>query len=84
LKKRARKGLEAVLPAHRDLLLSLVEALRTDPVPYRGFDVAKLAGQSNAYRVRVGDIRLVYRVDWDNGLVDIEFIGPRGVAYKGS
>ena len=65
-------------------LLGLITVLRTDPIPYKVYDVAKLESVEDSYRVRVGDIRLVYWVDWVKKVVEITFIGPRGRAYKGS
>jgi mRNA interferase RelE/StbE len=39
-------------------------ALRTDPAPFRRFDVAKLKGYENFYRIRIGDLRIIYEVKW--------------------
>ena len=64
-------------------LLDLIFILKSEPIPYRKYDVSKLRGREDAYRVRVGDIRLVYHVNWVHSMVDIEYIGPRGKAYKG-
>jgi mRNA interferase RelE/StbE len=40
-------------------------AIKSDPVPYKRFDVVKLRGYANVYRIRIGDIRIVYEVDWE-------------------
>ena len=42
-------------------------------------DVKKLQGYRNAYRLRVGDYRILYDV---NGKIEITDILPRGSAYK--
>jgi len=64
-------------------LLDLVSTLKSEPIPYRIYDVSKLRGREDAYRIRIGGIRLVYHVDWAHHIVDVEYIGPRGKAYKG-
>jgi mRNA interferase RelE/StbE len=46
------------------------------------FDVRKLEGYEGVYRIRAGDIRLVYSVDWDEKVITIHFIGLRKKAYK--
>ncbi|MCX6656166.1 MAG: type II toxin-antitoxin system RelE/ParE family toxin, partial [Candidatus Bathyarchaeota archaeon] len=57
--------------------------LESDPIPYRDFDVAKLKGADDAYRVRIGDTRLVYVVDWRSNCITITRIEPRERAYEG-
>lgn len=44
-------------------------------------DVKPLKGASNAYRVRVGDWRILFTYPAD-GVVQIEKIEPRGQVYK--
>ena len=56
IKKRAFKRLEKLASTHHDPLESLLSVFKTDPIPYHDFDVAKLAGRSDDYRVRLGDI----------------------------
>ena len=51
-------------------------------MPFRKFDVAKLEGYENTYRVRVGDLRIVYKVDWDGKRILIHYIGPRGKSLR--
>ena len=60
----------------------MIAALKVDPIPYKVYDVSKLHGFNDAYRVRIGDIRLVYRVDSDQKLIDVTYVGPRGRAYR--
>ena len=54
----------------------------SDPIPFRKFDVAKLKGYENTYRIRIGNLRIVYEVNWDEKRILIHFIGPREKAYK--
>ncbi|WP_456443996.1 type II toxin-antitoxin system RelE family toxin [Thermococcus sp.] len=36
----------------------------------------------NAYRLRLGDYRVLYAVDWEDKVVYVVRIEPRGRAYK--
>lgn len=46
-----------------------------------GTDIKKLSGH-NLYRLRVGDYRLLYMVDDEIRLINIENIDNRGDVYK--
>jgi len=51
--------------------------------PFMGTDIKKLHGRlAGKYRVRVGELRIIYTVDEANGIIMIEAIGPRGAVYK--
>jgi mRNA-degrading endonuclease RelE of RelBE toxin-antitoxin system len=32
--------------------------LKNDPIPFRKFDIVKLNGYENIYRIRIGDLRI--------------------------
>ena len=42
-------------------------------------DVKKLKGYTNAFRLRVGDYRILFDM---NGLIEVTDVLPRGQAYK--
>ena len=82
VKRRALRALKR-LPAHYRLrVLELLEHLSTDPVPFRDYDLKKLRGFKDTFRVRIGDIRVVYTVDWGSRTIIVHFIGTREHAYK--
>ena len=56
--------------------------LKEDPVPFRLLDVVKLKGFDNVYRVRLGGLRVVYAVGWNERRILIHYIGPREAAYE--
>lgn len=66
----------------KDKIKEIIMTLKSDPIPFRRFDVVKLKGYENTYRVRVGDLRVIYEVNWDEKRILIHFIGPREKAYK--
>ncbi len=45
-------------------------------------DVKSLAGQTKRYRLRVGDLRIVYSIDRGMLLIFVITIAPRGDVYK--
>jgi mRNA interferase RelE/StbE len=59
--------------------VSRIKALAGDPRP-NGCE--KLAGASNAWRVRQGDYRILYTVDDETRVVDIFKIGHRREVYR--
>jgi len=63
----------------RDRIVSRIRALGSDPRP-NGCE--RLAGASNAWRVRQGDYRILYTVDDEARVVDVFKIGHRREVYR--
>lgn len=71
------------LPEHfKRRLIELLLILRENPVPAEYYDVKKLKGFVDTYRIRIGDFRVVYEILWDKTGVNILYIGPRESAYS--
>jgi mRNA interferase RelE/StbE len=78
--RRVERALEE-LPVHiSDRVSELIDELRRDPVP-RNFDVEKIKGMADTYRVRVGDYRVLYSVDRKGHEVTVFKVASRGKAY---
>lgn len=45
-------------------------------------DRKQLAGEEGAFRLRVGDYRVIYTVDNGRLIVNVVAVGPRGQIYK--
>ena len=56
--------------------------MQDDPVPAAIFDVKKLAGTKDTYRIRIGEIRVVYEIDWDIKEVRVLLIAERESAHE--
>jgi mRNA-degrading endonuclease RelE of RelBE toxin-antitoxin system len=56
---------------------SLFKVLENEPVPAREFDLKKISGTSETYRIRLGKHRIEYFVDWENKIIYILFIKRR-------
>ncbi len=58
-----------------------LDNLKLKPIPARTNDVKKLTGMKNTYRIRIGDTRIVYTIEWNDKIITIHYVGPRGDAY---
>lgn len=63
-------------------VLMVLEALGQNPAPVPEYDVKKLSGMYDTYRIRIGEIRIEYEVDWDSKQVQILAVEFRRSAYK--
>jgi mRNA interferase RelE/StbE len=62
-------------------VIELISALEEDPSLQSGWDVRRLGGMENLYRVRVGDYRIVYVVDGRRRVISVLRATSRGDAY---
>lgn len=79
LTRRADRELKRLPPDVKERVEERVRELSSDPLP-RG--VAKLVGLEDAYRVRVGDYRILYRVYWEEKMIVVFRIALRRRAYR--
>ncbi|MCD6509690.1 MAG: type II toxin-antitoxin system RelE/ParE family toxin [Thermoprotei archaeon] len=82
VKRRAVRKLEELSEAYRNRVLKVLEILKANPLPSSHFDIKKLKGYQDTFRIRLGNIRIVYTIDWTSKRIIVHFIGPRGQAYK--
>jgi mRNA interferase RelE/StbE len=75
-KKFLKKRRDAAL---LDRLLAAVEKLALDPRPT---GCCKLTGSAERYRIRVGDYRIIYRIDDGKVVVLVLVIAHRREAYR--
>lgn len=59
-------------------IIDKIEGLREDPVIH---DTKKIEGSKGMFRVRVGDYRILYEVDYANNLIGIIKIDKRSKVY---
>jgi mRNA-degrading endonuclease RelE of RelBE toxin-antitoxin system len=63
-------------------LLDHIGQLKNDPFePRRGSDIKRLTGQPNTFRMRIGDLRIIYEVDPNERIVYLTQIFHRGKGY---
>ncbi len=79
LARRAQRYYER-LPA--DLAARLDQSFaRLRENPFEG-DIKRIQGREGVYRLRVGDLRVLYTVNLDKRLIEVAAILPRGEAYR--
>ena len=82
VKRKAIRTLERLPKDYGLRVLEVLDKLRINPLPFKDYDIKKLKGFEDTFRIRLGDIRIVYTIDWSSKIITVHFIGPRGRAYK--
>lgn len=78
--RKARKSYSKIGKETIKKFNKAIENLRINP--FTGKDVKKLKGKlAGKYRLRIGSLRVVYRVEKDESVILIESIGRRGDIY---
>jgi mRNA interferase RelE/StbE len=77
--RSARKELQSLPIAVAARILKKVEALSKNPRPVGS---KKLIGAKDLWRLRVGDYRVVYKIDEADGTVDISVVRHRSEVYR--
>jgi mRNA interferase RelE/StbE len=76
---RAQRDLRALPKGKRQRVAEQIDALKTDPRPT---GCKKLLGREDFYRIRVGDYRVVYRIEDEILLILVVRIGDRKDIYQ--
>ena len=64
-------------------LKKLVKALESGVLPYRRLDIRRLRGEWEGFlRLRVGNIRIIFKIDFETKTIYIYHIHYRESAYK--
>ena len=82
IKRKALRNLERLDGKRKQRVATTILMLKEDPVPFKKTDICKLRGFDSTYRIRVGDLRLVYQVQWSERTIVISFVGSREKAYR--
>jgi mRNA interferase RelE/StbE len=77
----AGKALARKQPAKAKDIREAIDKVATDPTaPINNLRVLK--GVPNGFRIRVGDWRVSYTLDYEAGVMSVFEIAPRGGAYR--
>ena len=79
---RARKSAKSVPREIRVKIAEILDILENEPIPVEKYDVKKMKGLPNTYRIRIGGYRMVYKVDFKDKLIVIVKIDTREKVYK--
>ncbi|MEH2064052.1 MAG: type II toxin-antitoxin system RelE/ParE family toxin [Nostoc sp.] len=77
--KGALKQLKKLSPELQERIQVKIDNLATEPLPN---GVKKLKGKENAYRIRVGEYRVIYDIFDDILMVNVVEVGHRSKVYK--
>jgi len=80
---RSRKEFENLDKIYKNKVVECLKTLSLDPVPVRKYDTKKLSGLKDSFRIRIGKVRIVYTVLWEEKVVLIARIGFRESVYQG-
>jgi len=78
-KKSTRKDLRKLPASTGGRIVQAVEDLAENPFPH---GVEKLSGSQHAYRIRLGDYRIVYEVVIELNLIEIQRVRHRKDVYR--
>jgi mRNA interferase RelE/StbE len=81
LTHQALKSFEKLPLKVKKHVSEVLDALVQTPVPFRSFDVNKLKGFRNTYRIRIGDWRIIYEYDSKARVIIVHDILTRKKAY---
>ena len=81
--RRAKKLLGKLPSFYKRRVLELLLLLRENPVPADYYDIRKLKGYVDTYRARIGDIRVIYEISWEDRRVNVLLVERREKAYRG-
>ena len=59
-------------------IIEKIELLKDNPVIH---DSKKVIGEDKVFRIRIGDYRVLYEVDWSNKIILIDKIDKRSKVY---
>ena len=78
-KKSTRKDLRKLPTGIVNRIIEAVEALSENPFPH---GAEKLSGSEHAYRIRLGDYRIVYEAVTESKLIEIQRVRHRKDVYR--
>ncbi|MFH1199821.1 MAG: type II toxin-antitoxin system RelE/ParE family toxin [Candidatus Micrarchaeota archaeon] len=83
LSNAAKKQLKLLPKDYNERVVILLERFEQEPVPSKAYDVRKIGGRDETYRVRLSSFRVEYRVFWEEKTVWVAFIERRtGSTYQ--
>jgi mRNA interferase RelE/StbE len=82
IKRKALRKIAKLTQKQKLNIRTIILILKSDPVPFKKADVCKLQGYDSTYRIRTGDLRIVYHVLWNEKAILIHYVGSREKAYE--
>ena len=84
LDRKPEKFIKQSDPKLKQRLFAVFETLEQNPVPAQLFDVRKIEGEADSYRIRISSFRILYKVFWNEKIIRVTKIERRkDSTYKG-
>ena len=64
LSRKASKTYKRLDKKTVDRIKEVLISLNTSPIPVRKYDVRKISGTQDFYRIRISDYRVIYKIHW--------------------
>ncbi len=80
-KSRVLKSAKKLSKEEKEKIREVINTIEFDPLPFRKYDIQKLKGHQDIYRIRIGKVRITYEVDLKEKLIIVHYIGYRSGAY---
>jgi len=77
LSNAAKKALKNLDKRIAERVKKALLALKTSPLPIKEYDIKKVVGEEDTYRLRISRYRIVYDVDWNNKTITVIKIDKR-------
>lgn len=82
LSKKSVKFLKSLDQKTKKEMNSLFHILKINPLPFNKYDVVKIRGDKNRYRIKLRNNRILYLLITADRIINIEKIGARENFYK--
>ncbi len=82
IKRKALKAARGLPKGVKRQVEETLKVLQNKPIPARTYDIKKMRGVEDTYRIRIGGTRIVYTIERGQRIIIIHYIGSREKAYK--
>ncbi len=80
--KKLIKSIKNLPKTHLEKFSELIDVLATNPFPWKEFDLKKIEGSEDTYRIRFGKYRVVYYIEREQKRIHILKFEMREKIYK--
>ncbi|MEK6954665.1 MAG: type II toxin-antitoxin system RelE/ParE family toxin [Candidatus Micrarchaeota archaeon] len=83
LEGKARKELKKITGGYKERIFQALATLKQKPTPYDLYDLKKIDGLEDTYRIRISSYRIIYRAYWLENTIRILKVERRSeTTYK--
>ena len=79
VRKKVIKKINKISP-YRDKIIVALSSLESNAFPKK-YDIRKLKGKDDTFRIRIGNIRIIYKVLWNDRRIYIDDVDLRENIY---